>query len=155
MLSNAASRSALIHPSLGISSVRLSVPLVQSIMHVGSARKEKDEAIQSPSAGERGVAVEVHNAIVTETGTEEGYARVICSRRGQHLWNDYLLTLITIIVASDDFVVAALEDGGMQVWSICGRRVLANIVLDGAVSFMDIVASRLLVVTCIGQLYVW
>ncbi|KAF7427978.1 HIR complex subunit [Pleurotus ostreatus] len=70
-------------------------------------------------------------------------------------WLDYVPAPVLQVKATSLFCAAALQDGSVHVYSATGRRLMPAMTLGAPCYKMDANKSALLVLTTIGNLYVW
>ncbi|KAL2511099.1 histone chaperone HIRA [Abeliophyllum distichum] len=79
-----------------------------------------------------------------------------CTIGSQTLWSDRISGKVTVLAGNANFWVVGCEDGCLQVYTKCGRRAMPTMVMGSAAVFIDCdEASKLLLVTMNGSLYVW
>ncbi|KAL2536132.1 histone chaperone HIRA [Forsythia ovata] len=79
-----------------------------------------------------------------------------CTIGTQTLWSDRISGKVTVLAGNANFWVVGCEDGCLQVYTKCGRRAMPTMVMGSAAVFIDCdEASKLLLVTMNGSLYVW
>ncbi|KZV96855.1 WD40 repeat-like protein [Exidia glandulosa HHB12029] len=70
-------------------------------------------------------------------------------------WMDYLPSPALGLAISKEFVAAGMVDGGVNVYSLTGRRLMPTLQLAAPCSWIAASGSYLLVLTCTGMLYLW
>jgi len=156
-------RPAIINPSLAVSQIRLSVPLVR-----GSITRQLDLAAPHDGPATNGVSTESteDSAIVFEARNSMGPARtgrpqdrqptrVSVSKRGQMIWQDYLPKACLLVTGNQNFWVVACEDGSVHIWTPAGRRLMNALILEAQPVILDCRGWWLLALTAVGQCYVW
>lgn len=155
-------RPAIVNPSLTVSQVRLSVPLVRSVI----IRPMDASAPISGDGGQPGDNASDVASTVFEARNSSGPARtgrtgdreptrLNVSRRGQIIWQDYLPRAVLLVTGNQNFWAAACEDGSVHVWTPAGRRMINAMILEAQPVILDCKGWWLLVVTAVGLCYVW
>ncbi|KAJ3681559.1 hypothetical protein LUZ60_016048 [Juncus effusus] len=82
--------------------------------------------------------------------------QINCTQGSKSLWSDRISAKVTVLAGNLNFFAVGCEDGCLQVYTRCGRRMMPAMMLGSGSVFIDCDASwRLLVVTGRGVLYVW
>jgi protein HIRA/HIR1 len=147
-------RPAIINPSMTVSSIRLAVPQVRSVI----LRPLEDAEGRDTVEGESAVSFEARNATgPSRTGRaiDRDPTRITLTRRGQVLWQDFLPKAVLLVTGNSNFWAASCEDGSLHVWTPAGRRLLSPLVLEAQPVILDCRGWWLLAVTAVGQCYVW
>lgn len=158
-------RPAITNPSLTVSQVRLSVPLVRSVIirpqdpSKASGEGDQSTALTAEAAdSEASLVFEVRNASgLARTGraADREPTRITVSKRNQTLWQDFLPKAALLVTGNRNFWAAACEDGSLYVWTPAGRRLLNACVLEAQPVILDCRGWYLLAITAVGQCYVW
>ncbi|XP_013629498.1 PREDICTED: protein HIRA isoform X2 [Brassica oleracea var. oleracea] len=81
---------------------------------------------------------------------------LVCKISGETLWSDRIMGRVTVLAGNPNFWAVGCEDGTLQVYTKCGRRVMPTMMMGSAATFIDCDDSwKLLLVTRKGSLYVW
>ncbi|KAK5168423.1 HIR complex subunit [Saxophila tyrrhenica] len=162
-------RPAIINPSLSVSQIRLAVPMVRSVIlrpldptktptepELNNAEPEPE-----PNPNSANLVFEARNPAPGTGATRTGRAadreptRITLSRRSQIIWQDFLPRAALLVTGNKNFWAAGCEDGSLYTWTPAGRRMLNAIVLEAQPVLMDCRGWNVLVVTAVGQVYVF
>ena len=154
-------RPAVVNPSLSVSQVRLAVPKVRA--HVvqnftASKQGSKDSVDTSSTLTQVDAVFEARNPTgPAPTGRYEDRepSRVVLSRKGQPLWQDFLPRNTLLLAGGQQFWSAACEDGTVYAWSHSGIRLINAIVLESQPVMLESWGPWLLCITAVGMCYVW
>ena len=133
-------RPAVVNPCLSVSQVRLAVPklrshIVQSFDGSNDTNKLSSlvNGVGDSSASTLGqisgdMVFEARNAAYAPTRAQDrDPSRLVVSRRGQTLWQDFLPKPVLLITGNHNFWAAACEDGSIFVWTPAGRRLTSSL----------------------------
>lgn len=153
-------RPAVTNPSLTVSQVRLAVPKVRShiVRNLGgpnNAIMDKITTNGQDTATEKEVMIEARNPPPSARPQDQEPCRVIVTKRGQPIFNDYLPRNALLVTGSKDFWSIACEDGSVYAWTPMGRRLLNAMVLESQPVILDCQDQWLLCITAVGMCYVW
>lgn len=158
-------RPAMTLPHMAVSSIRLAVPVVRSVIvrqrDLGALDPKASTASggAASSAGtDETVMLEARNATgPSRTGrsTDRDPTRVNCTRHGQSLWQDYLPKPVLLLTGNANFWAAGCEDGTLYLWTPAGRRMMSAMLLSSTPVIMDCRGDYLMVITAIGFIHVW
>ncbi|XP_078158563.1 histone chaperone HIRA-like protein isoform X2 [Carex rostrata] len=82
--------------------------------------------------------------------------QISCKKGSQTLWSDRIASKVTALAGNKNFWAVGCEDGSLQVYTVCGRRMLPVLMVGSCAVFIDCdEAWRLLLVTMRGAIYVW
>ena len=154
------SQPSLLNPSLMLSQIRLGVPHIRShiVRPLKGPRKAVDGRDGSYAGFDQTQQLEVVNAIgPSRTGRAQDRdpSRVMLTRRGQTLWQDFLPRPVTLVTGNPRFWAAACDDGSIYVWTPAGRRLFSAFALEAQSIILDCRGPWLLAVTSVGQCHVW
>ncbi|WPG99746.1 protein hir1 [Acrodontium crateriforme] len=158
-------RPAVVSPSLSVATVRLSIPLVRSVI-IRPLDLNKPIADGETTSGQNADATEGEGSITFEARNASGPSRtgraqdreptrISVSKRGQILWQDFLPRAVLLVTGNRHFWAAACEDGSLHIWTPAGRRLLNASILESQPVILDCRGWWLLAVTAVGQCYVW
>ena len=162
-------RPAVTNPSLTVSQIRLAVPKIRSHI-VRTASSTTSPVIQDDINGSNGVdnpvatanqkdlLFEVRNhSGPSPTGRQQDRepSKLVVTRRGQLIWQDFLPKSVLLITGGQEFWAAACEDGSIYAWSPAGRRLVNALVLESQPVIFDTYGTWLLCITSVGMCYVW
>ncbi|KAK4103257.1 Hira-domain-containing protein [Parathielavia hyrcaniae] len=145
-------RPAVISPAISFSQVRLAVPKVQSHIlrplerGVLQGQTSPEEASRVPE----NIILEARNPIKPREPS-----RIIASKRGALLWQDFLPRAILLVTGSKHFWAAACEDGSIHTWTPAGRRLLNGIILDSQPVILESRGHWLLCISSVGLCHVF
>ena len=160
-------RPAVTNPALSVSQVRLAVPKVRS--HIirtlggkthpksGPPNSNENEAFVNGNVSNE-VMLEVRNpaqASVTGRPQDQEPCRVIVTKRGQPIFQDYLPRSALLVTGNKEFWAVACEDGSVYTWTPMGRRLMNALVLESQPVIFDCQGKWLLCITAVGMCYVW
>lgn len=158
-------RPALIQPHMAVSTVRLAVPVIRSVIvrqrDPGALDPKAPSTTSGPAAGggsEDTVILEARNATgPSRTGraSDRDPTRVNCTRHGQSLWQDYVPKAVLLLTGNANFWAAGCEDGTLYLWTPAGRRMMPAMLLSSTPVIMDCRGSYLMVLTAIGYIHIW
>lgn len=157
-------RPALIQPHMAVSTIRLAVPVVRSVIvrqRDPGALDPKAPSTTGTAAGstsEDTVMLEARNASgPSRTGrpSDRDPTRVNCTRHGQSLWQDYLPKAVLLLTGNANFWAAGCEDGTLYLWTPAGRRMMPAMLLSSTPVIMDCRGNYLMVLTAVGFIHVW
>ena len=163
-------RPAVVSPSLTVSQVRLAVPMVRTVIlrpldptkpaGVGELPDGDagDSALQQGRDSGEAIVFEARNSAgPSRTGRAQDRepTRITVTRRSQMLWQDFLPKVALLVTGNRNFWATGCEDGSLHLWTPAGRRLLNPIVLEAQPVIMDCRGWWLLVLTAVGQIYVW
>lgn len=155
-------RPAVVNPSLTVSRIRLAIPLIRASITRPLAISESGQmngtTANDSINGEASVVFEARNASgPSRTGRaqDKDPTRITLSRRGQVLWQDFLPKAALLVTGNRQFWAVGCEDGSLYVWTPAGRRLINASVLEAQPVILDCRAWWLMVLTAVGQCYVW
>ncbi|MBE7181073.1 MAG: hypothetical protein INR71_07670, partial [Terriglobus roseus] len=153
-------RPAIVNPALSVSQIRMSVPLLRSVVlrTADGSEPPRDHVDSVADRSDETVMLEARNATgPSRTGRPQDRdpTRINCIRQGQLLWQDYLPKPVLLLTGNPHFWAAACEDGTVHVWTPGGRRMLNALVLEAAPVIMDCRGWWLAAITAVGQCHVW
>ena len=156
-------RPAVVNPSLTVSQVRLAVPMVRSVILRPLDLNKTTDGDQLPdgdtsSDANGNIVFEARNATgPTRTGRAQDRepTRITLSRRSQVLWQDFLPRAALLVTGNRNFWTVGCEDGSLYLWTPAGRRLVNAMVLEAQPVILDSRGWWLLVVTAVGQVYIW
>ncbi|KAL8729300.1 MAG: hypothetical protein Q9166_004797 [cf. Caloplaca sp. 2 TL-2023] len=163
-------RPAVLNPSLLVSQVRLAVPKVRR--HIVQAFGEtsglpvpandfdgvNDAHPNSNRQAQNDIVIEARNPSqlpTTGKAPDQEPCRIMVSRRGQPLWQDFLPRSTLLVTGNKLFWAAACEDGSLYAWTPAGRRLVNAMILESQPVILECKNSWLLCVTAAGMCYVW
>ncbi|KAI9864808.1 MAG: HIR complex subunit [Trichoglossum hirsutum] len=154
-------RPAVVNPSISISQVRLAVPKVRS--HIvrsldGSGNVSTGTAANGASGGPvtEDAVLEARNPAPVPTGRHDrDPTRILVTRRGQSLWQDFLPKSVLLVTGNHNFWAAACEEGSLYVWTPAGRRLLNAMVVEAQPVILECRGWWLLCITAVGLCHVW
>ena len=77
-------------------------------------------------------------------------------KKDKEIWCDFIPKYIQLATEGSNFWAVTTVDGTILTYShVSGKRLLPSIVLGSPISFLESYDKYLMVVTCIGELYVW
>lgn len=151
-------RPAVVNPSLTVSSLRLAVPKLRTVI----TRRFDPLIMQNVASGkqekEADVVLDVKNPTgPSPTGRYEDRepARISVCHKDQPIWMDFLPKSVLLVASGYGFWAAACEDGTIYAWSPGGRRLMNAIVLESQPAILEARDSWLLCITAVGLAYVW
>lgn len=132
-------RPAVVSPATTVSQVRLAVPKVRTFF-------TRDHS------GDQLVVLEIRNG----SGNEQEPTRVIATKKGQVIFMDFLPRYGHLAAGqADTFWAVSTEDGVLYLYTPAGRKLMPNIVLGSALTFLESQGPYLLAVTSIGMVHLW
>ncbi|CAH1757149.1 14957_t:CDS:10 [Entrophospora sp. SA101] len=134
-LNNNNTRPSMITPSVVTSQVRL------------SSHKVKDYLSKDLSEF-KALKVECHN-------NHQGLSRIVCSLNKINLWSDIVPNAVTLIAGNDKYVAIGCENASVIIYDHSGLRLLPNIRLDSAASYILMSREYLLCLSQTGIVNVW
>ncbi|KAL9053459.1 MAG: hypothetical protein Q9162_004762 [Coniocarpon cinnabarinum] len=149
------------HPSQHISQIRLATPVTRSnIVRSldGIVRSTENPEQDRASVNEDSHQLEVRNPparSLTGRVQDREPARVVVSKRGQQLWQDFLPRPVLLVTGNKRFWAAACDDGTLVTWTPAGRRLFNTFLLEAQCVMLDSRGSWLLAITAVGLCYVW
>lgn len=162
-------RPAVVSPSLSVSQVRLAVPMVRHVilrpLDLGRSSGDSDaqpqvngDSADGGTDAQTNIVFEARNAAgPSRTGRAQDRepTRITVSRRSQIIWQDFLPRAALLVTGNRHFWAAGCEDGSIHVWTPAGRRLMCSCVLEAQPVILDCRGWFLLVLTAVGQAYVW
>ena len=154
-------RPAVVNPSLTVAQTRLAVPMLRS-----SILRPLDPSRSIGGGDEGTVPTEMDAALVLDVKNPFGPSRtgrpqdreptrVTLVKRGQILWQDFLPKAALLVTGNKNFWAVGCEDASVHVWTPAGRRLLNASILEAQPVILDCRGWYLLIVTAVGQCYVW
>jgi len=156
-------RPAVVNPSLSVSQIRLGVPRIRSVIVRAMDADGKPallpdsntNATNNDSEGEVGSTIfEARNNTRPHPNPPDP-TRLICSRQGQVIWQDYIPRAVVLLTANANFFVATCEDGSIHVFSPAGRRLTSALITEAAPCFLECRGWWLMVINAVGLVHVW
>ncbi|KAJ4783256.1 Protein HIRA [Rhynchospora pubera] len=82
--------------------------------------------------------------------------QISCKKGLQFLWSDRISCKVTALAGNKNFWAVSCEDGSLQVYTECGRRMLPAMMVGSGAIFIDCDETwRLLLVTIRGAIFMW
>ena len=144
-------RPAVTNPTLAVSPVRLAVPKIRS--HIVQTLGTADSQLRSQA-----LIIEARNPTqqsATGRPQDQEPCRVVVTRRGQPIFQDFLPRNALLVTGNKDFWSVACEDGCIYAWSPAGRRLFNALVLESQPVILDCQNQWVLCITAVGMCYVW
>lgn len=163
-------RPAVLNPSLTVSQVRLAVPRIRRhiVQTYGEASGLPAPAGETdgpndahPGSGRQApsdIMIEARNPSqlpTTGKAADQEPCRVMVSRRGQPVWQDFLPRSTLLVTGNKIFWAAGCEDGSIHAWTPAGRRLVNAMILESQPVILECKNNWLLCVTAVGMCYVW
>jgi len=156
-------RPSLMNPSLIVSQVRLSIPLIRNhiVRQLAGGVKVSEQTTGSNRLnGEQDDVhvMEVKNPLgPSRTGRSQDKdpARITVLKKGQVLWQDFLPKAVSLITGNSQFWAAASEDGSLHTWTPAGRRLFNAFAIEAQPVILDSRGPWLLCISAIGMCHVW
>ena len=151
-------RPAVLNPVLQVSQLRLAVPKVRAhiTLSVDTLGNPDTSSTEAKTKGD--LVFEVRNPTggsLTNRPQDREPARVTLARKDQPLWQDFLPKSVILATGGKDFWATADENGGINIWSPAGRRLVNTLVLEAQAVILSSHGSWLLCITAVGMCYVW
>lgn len=129
--------SSLQNPNTAFSAIRLAIPKVRLFFQIE----------HSPT-----VFLDIRNG----SGNENTPTRITYLRNEKQLWTDFIPKYVLLAGKGAKFWAVATADGEIYTYLLeSGMRILPPIVLGSPVSFLETHGPYLLVITSVGELFVW
>ena len=153
-------RPTVTNPSLIVSQVRLAIPkvrshIVRSLVGETSNITDGFSSNVADPATQTEVMIEARNPPPSARPQDQEPCRVIVTKRGQPVFQDYLPKLALLVTGNKNFWSIACEDGSVHAWTPMGRRLLNAMVLESQPVILDCQNQYLLCITAVGLCYVW
>ncbi|KAK5653353.1 hypothetical protein OQA88_9045 [Cercophora sp. LCS_1] len=145
-------RPAVLNPSISIAQIRLAVPKVRShiLRPLERGILQPDTSLEEASKTPENIILEARNP-----STLREPSRIMATKRGTMLWQDFLPRAIILVTGNKNFWAAACEDGSIHTWTPAGRRLMNAIVLESQPVILESRENWLLVITAIGMCHVF
>ena len=158
-------RPAVINPSLTVSQIRLAVPkirshIVRSFGGSGIANGPNVNGYDSTDNSNTPMEIVIEARNPTQLPAsgrtqDPDPCRVIVTKRGQPVFQDYLPRNALLVTGNKDFWSVACEDGSVYAWTPVGRRLINALVLESQPVVLECQDRWLLCITAAGLCYVW
>lgn len=152
-------RPAVVNPALSVSQLRLAVPKLRTQIVQGiDAGGNPIDASSTDTPSKADLVFEVRNpsgGSLTNRPQDREPARISLMRKDQPVWQDFLPKPVLLCTGGKDFWATADENGGINVWSPAGRRLVSTMVLEAQAVILASHGSWLLCITAVGMCYVW
>ena len=157
-------RPAITNPNLTISSVRLAVPKVRSLIQrtfetdgistttVPANGTNNSEQTSNASTQTKDVVFEARNPTRPQ---DRDPCRVSVTKGGLPIWQDYLPRSVLLATGNNSYWSVACEDGSIYAWTPGGRRLNNAMVLESQPVILECLDQWLLCITAVGVCYVW
>lgn len=133
--------SVILNPNTSFSKIRLATPKVRLFFQLKS--KTDDDGV---------FILDIKNG----SGNESKPSRLTYMKKDKEIWCDFIPKYIQLATEGSNFWAVTTVDGTILTYShVSGKRLLPSIVLGSPISFLESYDKYLMVVTCIGELYVW
>ena len=163
-------RPAVVNPSLMVSQLRLAIPklrrhIVQTYGEASGVPVPRHD-VEGPEGSQNGhhrqlqhdIMIEARNPSqlpTTGKALDQEPCRIIVSRKGQPLWQDFVPRSTLLLTGNKLFWAAACEDGSLHAWTPAGRRLVNALVLESQPVILECKDKWLLCITATGMCYVW
>ena len=103
------------------------------------------------------VSVEVHNGVTIEcrNSEERKPSSVEIKVKDGQLFFDFIQNPVVVVAGTAHFFAVACEDASVILYTPAGRRIMPNLLLEAPASFMEATEYSLMIITALGNLYVW
>ena len=152
-------RPAVLNPVLQVSQLRLAVPKVRAQINLSvDASGNPTDSSSTESRSKADSIFEVRNPTggsLTNRPQDREPARVLLIRKDQPVWQDFLPKPVILATGGKEFWATADENGGINIWSSAGRRLVSTLILEAQAVILASHGSWLLCITAVGMCYVW
>ncbi|CCG24122.1 hypothetical protein CORT_0E05370 [Candida orthopsilosis Co 90-125] len=133
--------SVVLNPNVSFAKVRLPTPKIRFGFQ-----------LKSKKVGDEFFTLDIKNG----SGNEAKPSRVTYFKRDKEIWCDFVPKFVHLACEGSNFWAVATADGEILTYShISGKRLLPPLILGAPISFLESHGKFLMVVTCIGEMYVW
>ncbi|KAK3595749.1 hypothetical protein CHS0354_025378 [Potamilus streckersoni] len=98
------------------------------------------------------ILLEVENNIKVKEMT---FHKFHCSKGGNHIWEQVLVSKIIAVAGSSHMACVACEDSSIGVYNTSGIRLLPSLIMDSKVTVFEVTGFHLMAVTKKGNLFLW
>jgi protein HIRA/HIR1 len=152
-------RPAIVNPNLSVSTVRLAVPKVRSVIVRTLEGEDRSASTANSSTSSDDSAIfEARNASgPSSTGRPQDRdpSRITVTKKGQTVWQDFLPRSVLLVTGNQNLWAAACEEGSVYVWTPAGRRLLNALVVEAQPVILESRGWFVLCITAVGTCHVW